>query len=281
MDRNIAGKSKSGQSESLSIHDDSFVPNGCVRCHPLHEELADDCDAERVGVLDYMPLSRHATMDASQKSVPVALHRLRTDDRNLSLAESFDSITPCPDEPKNIELTTFRITECRDRRNLVPCSSCASDDDELLGAEADDYLHEVVVQSSDDIPGDGPERSDQAISGFARASLGDREMSSLLRCIPSSFGATRDGAWSRPDTGCESPSVDNGESVSHELEEDTFTTFRVSSYESGCVATTTMDKRDDEALGGRSTREVYIYWYLRCYICIYIYVCIFLYVCNF
>lgn len=232
MDRDVSGQSKPGHPEPLPVLDDSTVPNGCVplRRHPLLPREEPDCDTERVGVLDYMPLSRHATPTD-------APHSLRSN------------------EPKNIELTTFRITECRDRRGLVPCSSCGSDDDELLGAETDDYLHEVVVQSSNEV---GPERSGRAISGVGRTSPGNREGSLLLRCIPSSYGATRDGAWSRPDAGCESPPVD-GEAVGRDLEEETFTTFRVASYESGSVAATTGDERDVEAVEGRFSRAVYVY----------------------
>jgi len=241
MDKSTADLKPGPTPDSLSTFDDSSLPNGCVRFHPLHDEVQDDFDAERVGVLDYMPMSRHTTTDASRKSAPVALHRLQIDDSS-SPADSVDREAPAsrPDELKNIELTTFRITECRDRRGLMTCSSCASDDDELLGAEADDYLHEVVVQSS----------------GSSRPLPGDGETAPLLRCIPSSFGATRDRAWSRSDMGCESPSVDDGESVIHDLEEDTFTTFRVSSYEGGCVATTTASGRDDEAVEGRMMRGV-------------------------
>lgn len=241
MDKSTADLKPGPTPDSLSTFDDSSLPNGCVRFHPLHDEVQDDFDAERVGVLDYMPMSRHTTTDASRKSAPVALHRLQIDDSS-SPADSVDRGAPAsrPDELKNIELTTFRITECRDRRGLMTCSSCASDDDELLGAEADDYLHEVVVQSS----------------GSSRPLPGDGETAPLLRCIPSSFGATRDRAWSRSDMGCESPSVDDGESVIHDLEEDTFTTFRVSSYEGGCVATTTASGRDDEAVEGRMMRGV-------------------------
>lgn len=197
------------------------ILNGCVKTCMKLEPTDDNEEAERVGVLDYMPLYRHrsevkCSSETLKADVSLLLHQ-NSNSCQETTSENAAEVTSCG---RNIEREAFSIAEscsdsfgesCASFHNAQCSASLLSDDDELLdpvGVEVVDELQEVVVQSLQSDYVKGP--SNRATSmlfvdnrgslGVGQASSADREVATFFRCIPS-----RDVAWSNPDTARTSP----------------------------------------------------------------------------
>lgn len=206
---------------------ESCIPNGCVAVNKTVELTDEGDEAERVGVLDYMPSYKHRPSDVRCTDVAsrIDLPLLRSQNSG-SFIKAAEATPRCSD----IELKTFSITESgvnllgkpcpslRAARRTAPLS-CLSDDDELLvPADADNEdndLQEVVVQSEQTTCARAPLSHAAAVSPDGRggtqrmgrpAAAAGREVTTSFPYIPSSsFSIMRDAAWSNPDTACTSP----------------------------------------------------------------------------
>lgn len=203
------------------------IPNGCLAVNKTVELTDEGDEAERVGVLDYMPSYKHRPSDIKYTDVSsrIDLPLLRAQNSGSCDKESFikaaEEGTP---RGRDIELKTFSITESGANLLGKPCTSlraaqrlaplsCLSDDDELLvpaeGADTDDtLLQEVIVQSEQAACSRAPlSRGTTAVSFDSRGT--QRETRPLaaasFRYIPKQFSIVRDAAWSNPDTARTSP----------------------------------------------------------------------------
>lgn len=209
---------------------ESCIPNGCVAANKTVELTDEGDEAERVGVLDYMPSYKHRPSDVKCTDVAsrIDLPLLRTRNSGSCDKESFIKAAEATPRGSDIELKTFSITESgadllgkpcpslRPARRLAPLS-CLSDDDELLvpavGDNEDNDLQEVVVQSEQTTCAKTPLSHAAAVSLDGRggtqrmgrpAAAAGREVTTSFRYIPS-FSIVRDAAWSNPDTARTSP----------------------------------------------------------------------------
>lgn len=202
------------------------ILNGCVKTCKKLEPTEEYEEAERVGVLEYMPSCRYRSAakcngETLKAEVSLLLHQ-NSNSCQENTSENAPEARCCS---RDIEHEASSVAEscgdsfgksCAFSRNAQCSALLLSDDDELLdpaGTEVEDELQAVVTHSQQQDCIKAP--SNHATSmlfvdgrrslGVDQMSTADREVATFFRCIPSPFGIARDVAWSNPDTARTSP----------------------------------------------------------------------------
>lgn len=196
------------------------ILNGCVKTCKKLEPTEEYEEAERVGVLEYMPSCRYRSAakcsgETLKAEVSLPLHQ-NSNSCQENTSENAAEATFCS---RDIEHEASSIAEscsdsfgksCASSHNAQCSTLLLSDDDELLdpvGTEAEEEPQAVVTRSQQQDCTKAPSShatSNRRSLGVDQLSTADREVATFCHS-PSTFDVARDVAWSNPDTTHTSP----------------------------------------------------------------------------
>lgn len=196
------------------------ILNGYVKTCKKLEPTEEYEEAERVGVLEYMPSCRYRSAakcsgETLKAEVSLPLHQ-NSNSCQENTSENAAEATSCS---RDIEHEASSIAEscsdsfgksCASSHNAQCSTLLLSDDDELLdpvGTEAEEEPQAVVTRSQQQDCTKAPSShatSNRRSLGVDQLSTADREVATFCHS-PSTFDVARDVAWSNPDTTHTSP----------------------------------------------------------------------------